>query len=418
MQEKLVIYLNSAPLSDSSQMAGMDGAPSVQKSPLLGWAIIANGEVKESVYQADPKEVSLLAEEREVILIVPAEDVLLTFVNLPKMNRSKLIQAIPYALEEQLTEDVDVLHFAAGPYQADNSLSVAIVSQVKMEQWMACMNSWNIKPDALIPASLAVPFVEKGWSVLLDKIAIVRTGLYQGFACDPSNLIEFLDVGLRTISGPPQVIQIHNYSQQAFVTPLNMKEVIEEQLADPQHLVSNLAQQIIKWPSINLLQGAYTVKKSAFAYKDKILKFMAGLSISWVLLLFFYPTVSYFILKQHANNLDTQIAQIYKRNFPQASSIVSPKLRMEEKLKKLGAGMGQNRLLLLLGYVGKGMEKALSVKLTRIDFQNNQLNLQLTAANSEEFSLFSDFLAQQGLRVKQQNANLKGSRINASLLIE
>ena len=64
--------------------------------------------------KGDAAALAEAALDRINIVIVPSEDVLVTTVTLPKMNRSRLLQAIPYALEEQVIEDVDTMHFAAG----------------------------------------------------------------------------------------------------------------------------------------------------------------------------------------------------------------------------------------------------------------------------------------------------------------
>jgi hypothetical protein len=46
------------------------------------------------------------------------------------------------------------------------------------------------------------------------------------------------------------------------------------------------------------------------------------------------------------------------------------------------------------------------------------MTLELTAQSSEDFSAFTDFLSQNSLSVKQQNANLAGTRVNASVVVE
>jgi general secretion pathway protein L len=180
----------------------------------------------------------------------------------------------------------------------------------------------------------------------------------------------------------------------------------------------DLAANMQHMPAINLLQGKYAVKKAKFPQSDKMWKLMAAVAVAWVLLLFLYPAFSYFILRQRVSSIESQITQIYKRHFPQASSVVMPKARMEEKLRKFSAQAGESRFLLLLGYVGKGMLETPSIKLKRLDFQNGQLTMELTATSSEDFSAFSDFLTRQGLNVKQRNANLVGERVNAILEIE
>ncbi len=53
--------------------------------------------------------------DREVIVLVPSAAVLTTSVDIPLRGGAKLLAALPYALEEFLADDVDKLHFAAGP---------------------------------------------------------------------------------------------------------------------------------------------------------------------------------------------------------------------------------------------------------------------------------------------------------------
>jgi type II secretion system protein L len=191
---------------------------------------------------------------------------------------------------------------------------------------------------------------------------------------------------------------------------------VKEELIEPLSMIEAFAQTLEKLPSINLLQGHFSVKQTQTQIK-RTKKWLIYFSFAWVFLLFLYPSVSYFILKNRVSELDTQIAEIYKRNFPQSSSIVAPKTRMQEKLQKLKAGIGENRLLTLLGHVGKGLSTS-SVTLKRFDFRNNELTLELVAGSSDDLSTFTDFLTRQGLTVKQQNANLTGTRINTMLVIE
>ncbi|TAK75186.1 MAG: hypothetical protein EPO11_05845 [Gammaproteobacteria bacterium] len=370
MQERLIIYLDT-------------DHPS--------WAVVnADGVVAQHACRDDAIGFAQLAENREVWLIVPVEDVLLTSVQLPHLSRSKRLQAIPFALEDELIDEVETLHFAMGDTLADGNVSVAVVSREKMQAWVALLQSWQIEADQFIPASLALPYEENSWYVLMEKVAIVRTSLWQGFACDQANLPQILDW-----MTPPKVIYLSS-----------------------ENFIYDLAQQVTRTPFINLLQGVYTKKKSTLPHIHKLWKITAYTAAVWVGLLFLYPIVSYFILKSQESAIEYQIAQIYKRNFPQASSVVAPKLRMQEKLQQQEGQAGENRLLTLLGQVGKGLSTAHNVKLKRLDFQNNQLTLELTAATPDNFSLFTDYLTQQGLSVKQQSANLAGTQINAVIEIE
>lgn len=401
MQEKLIIYLHAHDLEHPS------------------WAVLdAEGNVRQSESHDNALGFSQIAEDKEIIVIVPAEDVLLTSVVLPKMNRTRLAQALPYALEEKLIDDVESLHFAYGEHRADEPLPVAVIAHERMEQWLNLLNAWHVKIDLLVPASFVLPYEENAWHILVADMAIARTELFQGFACDKANLPALLALASAEANQAPQSIHIRNYTKEPFAPLLNTLSTVQEEVQPEQHFIADLAHYAGKTPLLNLLQSRYATKKSKFPRRDKLWKAAIGFVTVWVAILFLYPTVSYFILKQRTHIINAQIVQIYKRQFPQSTNIVAPKLRLQEKLQKLSVQAGENRLLVLLGYVGKGIQVAESVKIKRFDFQNNQLTLELNAGSSEDFSAFTGFLTRQGLNVKQQNANLTGARVNATVLIE
>lgn len=400
-QEKLVIYLHANDLEHPS------------------WAVLDNeNTVRQSAAHDNADGLAQIATEKEVIVIVPAEDVLLTSTKLPKMNRSRLAQALPYALEEQLIDDVDTMHFAAAEQIPDKDLSVVVVSLMKMQQWKALLQAWNIKPDVLTPGIFALPVTEHAWHVAITDLAIVRTNAWHGFACDRSNLAELIAAAVLSSYHPPQHLIVDNYTSHAFASVLAGSVNVNETFISAEKFITDAAKQICKTPQINLLQGDFAVKKSRLPQLNKVWKAATYLGIAWLALLFLYPTISYFILAHRYHGVTDQITEIYRRNFPQASNIVAPKQRMEEKLQKLNAQIGENKFLLLIGYVGKGMLETDSIKLKRFDYQNNTLNLELTAGSSEDLSAFTEFLSRQGLSVKQQNATLSGNRMNATLQVE
>ena len=353
-----------------------------------------------------------------LLSLVPSEDVLLTTTQLPKMSRARLAQAVPFALEDELIADVDTLHFAVSEYQSEGSLRIAVVAHDKMKQWLTLLQSWQIKPDYVVPSIFALPFIENSWTVALTReIAIVRTGAFEGVACYRDNLSEVL-LAVLTVSSS-LLVRINNYTNLSLATELQQVLLIsiEEECLKEDEIIRSVAEDVDA-SRINLLQGIYAVKKTKLPQMNKIWKLASGLAIAWVALLFLYPTISYFVLKHRMSGIDTQIAEIYKRNFPQANNVVAPKLRIQEKLQNLNEQMGENRVLLLLGYLGKGMSEIPNIKLSRFDFQNNQVTLELTASTSEDLSAFTNFLTQQGLNVNQQNAVLNGSRVNTTLIVD
>lgn len=391
----------------------------LETTTLPSWAMVNAQQVQQTFFHDDPEKLRLMAADKEVIVLVPAEDVLLTTINLPHMNRSRLLQALPYALEEQLIAEVDTLHFAVLQQFPDDSLAIAIVAKEKMQQWLTQLQTWQLQADRLLPISLALPLEEANWSVLMHDKIIVRTSVYQGFACDPANFSLLLANALATFPKP-----LHIQFYRCANTKITLEDdtvPITEKFVHAKDMLALLATGVINTKSAiknNLLQGNYAVKRAKFPPMKKLGKIAVSLSISWLVLLFLYPIVSYLILNQRLHSLDAETRQIYQQQFPLANAMIAPRLRLEEKLQKLLAENDDKRFLLLLGQVGKGLAHSSGVVLNRIDFQNNQLTLTLSATSSDELTALTEFLLEQGLKINQQSANLIGSRINASLIIE
>ena len=78
---------------------------------------------------------------RKVIALVPAFSVLRVAAEIPVRAASKVLKALPFAMEEQLAEDVDDLHFAMGKRDTDDRVPVAIVQREKMDAWLEQIES-------------------------------------------------------------------------------------------------------------------------------------------------------------------------------------------------------------------------------------------------------------------------------------
>ena len=92
-------------------------------------------------------------------VVLPGERVVLHAVEIPARSRSAQLQALPYALEERLSEDLDTLHIVPGPRRSDGCLVAAVVSQVDMDQWLGPLSAAGIQPTVAVPDTLLLPSV-------------------------------------------------------------------------------------------------------------------------------------------------------------------------------------------------------------------------------------------------------------------
>lgn len=400
MQEYIIIDLNA------------------DKIELLSWVIADhNKNIVKTINEGKYEQLITDVLNRRVVVLVPAQDVLLLDVQLPKMSRTRLLQALPFALEDELIDDVESSHFVPGLVEGE-CLPVAVVSHEKMQAWLARLKAWHIQAEVFLPAQLALPTEKKCWYIAIADLVIVRTGNAQGFACDFENIETLLQCVLAKSQDLPEKIIIYSDSQDTRKLKLDLAIPVELQKMTREEMLQLFALTSLTNPAINLLQQRYQSKKTNLPQEKKLIVALASLSIVLVISLIIGPITSYFILKDHKQLLDLQIAEIYKIYFPQAKTIVAPQKRFQAKIQKLKHDSGDNRLLLLLGYLGQGIQKTKNIKLNRLDFQKNQLTLELIASTSEDFSKFVAFLQKQGLHVKQQNVNLSSAHVAATLLIE
>ena len=105
---------------------------------------------------------------RPVIVLVPSADVLLCTATIPARSPSRLRAMLPYALEEQLADDVDELHFAAGTRLDSGAVPVAVVGRAILERWLSALDAAGIRPQRLIAEQQAVAPVPNTVSLIVD----------------------------------------------------------------------------------------------------------------------------------------------------------------------------------------------------------------------------------------------------------
>src|SRR5580704_5375173 len=93
-----------------------------------------------------------------ICVLAPASDVLLTDAEVPARSGQRVQQIVPYALEEQLAEDIDSLQFAVGRRVGDAArIPVAVVSRTLLESWLAQLRAAGLEPECVYADSSLVP---------------------------------------------------------------------------------------------------------------------------------------------------------------------------------------------------------------------------------------------------------------------
>ncbi|HSW92861.1 MAG TPA: type II secretion system protein GspL [Gammaproteobacteria bacterium] len=398
MTRRIFLYLHSMELSQAS------------------WVILDGDDIEKSVLREHLSELSFEDRQHETVVVVPATDVLLTDVLLPKLNRERLLKALPFALEEQLIDDVHDLHFAAGDVEADGKVPTAIVSRKKMDEWMALLRQYDIVPTTVCSAVFALPRVEKAWSSsIFQDAATVRQGIFQGFGGDSTNLPVLIELAMTAAVEKPECLHVYN----TLTKPLAIQPgsvVINEIHWSELDWLETFPTWLDSTAVINLLQGPYQPKRKTSEIK-KIWLFASVATLAFIGVTFFFELFSFFILHHEMNVTEAKIERIYKHNFPEAKSVVSPRERLQEKLSALEERANTNYFLILLAKVSVPLSQTHAVQLKNLDYRENGLTLELTANTVDDLDNLARTLTQNGLTVKQENAAVAGQAVKASFII-
>ena len=374
------------------------------------YAVIgADGKPLTQVLRGAPASLAAQAAGRRVVLAVPGTDVSLFRVELPTDNRQRMRRAVPYALEEQLADDVDTLHFAVGSRGDDGRVGVAVVARERMAQWRAWCDAAGLEPAAwYAETQLLVPAAD-AWVGLIDAAAdrlLLRGPDGAGYAVDrdiwPALAARLGEPRrlrwLATGSGEAELPGGEGLEPEAGAwaqTPL-------------EHLAGGLAQADL----INLCQGDYS-RQQQLGRLLRPWRAAAGLLLAALLLAVVGKTVQLQRLEARQAELTAQIEQLYRDTFPQARRVVNARHQMEQQLLALRRAQGQDALdfLGLLASAGEVFSAAEGVQLQGVSYRDGQLDVQLTARDLQSLDKLKQQLAAGGrLQVEIQSATAGGQR--------
>ncbi len=387
----------------------------------VSWSI-RGGVVNDSA-EGTLEEAAEQARGRRALVLIPASEVLLTQVRIPTRNRQRLLQAIPFSLENELTEDIDDLHFAAGSINADQITPVMVIARQRLDDWLSRLEEVGLEPMGLFADLTCLPREENAWSLYQDDhYLLIQTGLNQGFSVDTMNAGAVLGMALQQAQDhPPHKLILHYLEGVEPAAGLESIaadcEMLFQSLPSRSQLTALLGSNLNEKTQINLLQGEYLrVDKMTLQWKRwlpaaALGAVFAGLSMA--------TTVKdYYSYEQQSKSLDLEIRKTFQQAFPDIKRIVDPKVQMEQQLKALqGSGAGFTRFATLFVPAAEIVKNAPNTTLESISFRDGQLDLQLTIKELQALEPLKNQLQAAGLNVEIRSANASGSQVTSHIRI-
>lgn len=383
----------------------------------VDWLLLDTDGTLEAAGQSPAASAPDPDNQREAVALVPTEDVLLTSALVPTRNRQKLLQALPYALEDQLSGDIETLHFVPGERTKDGACTVAVVNRARMETWLETLGTAALQPQRMLPDALALPLVENTWSALLDGDRfVVRTGPASGFAGEIENFTLLLAASLREAgeSAPSQLI-VGGDTPPADTGEIPVPVVpAEAEAAD--FLARGLTQAR---GSLSLLTGPYRPARETHG-RWRPWAVAIGLAVALVVLDGAQVLAERWQLAGERAALEEETDALFREIFPDAERMVAQRERVENELERLRGGeAGGDRLLDTLLVVGPHLRDASELELRGLLWSDQGLELRLEAESLQRLDALQQSLnSESGLRAEIRRANSEDDRVRGQLRIE
>jgi len=108
------------------------------------------------------------ASQADLGLILPSEEVLRLTVDVPGRTANSMKQALPFALEEYLTSDIETVHVAHGRVRPGSGVNCAIIDQQRLERYLQLFTQSNIAIGWVVSQAQLLQQGDADVAVLLD----------------------------------------------------------------------------------------------------------------------------------------------------------------------------------------------------------------------------------------------------------
>ena len=341
----------------------------------------------------DVDEIKALQVNAKTIIVLAASNSVLYELELPWLSAKKARMAIPYALEEQLTQPISSLHFAFDKqHYYDNHYLVVVTNKVYLLGVIDQLQRLNLTFDAITLDWFAL---NKHESCVYESQVLVNNEVFLGS----------LSAELLPLYHTPETttkLAFKDSIQQSHFTPT---------ITDDELGAVWVSKRLLIKPYINLCQGdlwrmcrkSHDLSAWYYLGAGLIILYFISVLISnlWILL----------DLKKQNKVLDQKITTIYHEFFPNSNNLINPKLQISQYLKQHSS---QNQELWeILGALTTVVKSPTTIE--SIKFQASRMFVTLTCADFAALEKLEEQLKQLQLHVVQTEASASGDHVTASL---
>jgi general secretion pathway protein L len=365
----------------------------------------------------------------KVVVLAPATQILLAEPELPPGSGVKLARAVPFALEEQLTEDVDQLSFAIGRRRDSGATPVAVVSRAVLQAWITDLKTAGLEPQAIYPDISLMP-ENPGQTVLWlegERLA-VRRSASAPFAVELSPVRDALVVAgvihdpLDSAEPKPKESVILYVARNDWArVQIDFEELAEEfESFKVQLLVDGplpwLARGMNGAEAVNLLQGEF-LRSTDYGARWRRWRMAAALAAALLALHVGAQALQLRHAKQQTAALDGEISQVFSSAMP-GQNPVDPRRQMQSRLDLIRkSAVGPQYFLRTLQTLGGALALIPQTTINALSYRQDALEMTVNAPSLAAISQLSQLVGKQGLSAEIKSSNPVANGVEAHIQI-
>ncbi|WP_328184738.1 type II secretion system protein GspL [Marinobacter sp. OP 3.4] len=391
--------------------------------PRFDWVLLdASGDLQ-STGAGEPREAieDTLSQNSldgvRLIGLIPGDEALFCFADIPAKQARFIRQALPFAVEEQLAQDVDSVHLALGGQdEAGEGYRVAAIDHQRMGLWLNAFLDWEgVELEAIYPDAALVPLKENDWAVCLgEELVLVASRRGEWMTMRAENLSVFA----QTLAIPKEdevaaEVQVVVYgTDDAFAAN---EELVSTLVGTPRlsvhrepmdgaiiELLASAHYHHAAEP-INLCQGQYA-PDSGEGGALRPWKPAIAIAATWFVLLLGGQLAMGYYYNQQATSVEEQAMAIYHEAFPDDRRATPRNVRrmVEAQMRVAGERGGDAGFLPLMKHTGQQYRQLAgnqTIEFNSVNYTSSrgQLVVDVRADSYEKLNALRSSIADQGL---------------------
>lgn len=359
--------------------------------PEPAWAILGH---KPAEWTHGPWERLLplaMARGQELLLLIPSREVLLTQTSVNTRNQRQLQQAVPFALEDSIADDLEDQHIVWQTQPGSTLVDVAVIRRERLREWVNALHERQLRAQIILPDLFALPWEADSITLWQQGETVwLRTGELSGYASNLRAMPLLLD---SLTAGNSEPVRLRLYSEQAASWAADPRFHLLPETQAEQLLPSSL-QAALK---LNLLNGWQDENRARLQQQWQRWRLAAGLAALAVALGAGIYGFDSYRLQQQLDAVDSQNLQLFTELFPDAAN-VDPrglKSRLASELARIGgksATPTSSSHLAQLASLAEAMNTTGGLTVEDIRAQPGSLTINLQAQNQQAVETLRDTL--------------------------